>query len=1660
MAGPLSSESFRLLCADLEAIADPDVPDALLKRVSFQLDELQPEFKALLDKNAKNTASRQSLATGILEVSGDQYNINSEYQQEVLQLAEDLNLDELEAARLYFHSQSIADVTGESARTTSTIEFHQRRRWLLDCLRLLLQNAGDVDQDEQLRAGLQDYVDRLVAPPLGSNTRQYAGKCLSRMADIRSWLQGLADRLNTASVVKQGSPEFLKMVEFQQSSLVIQHELLGVILVYLIKQNYSVLVDFELLLATLKKVDKYDDLLLHCIPPLGAFIARFGGIEGGGHLDEAKTLNDKFFGQLDQNTWTLSYLHAAFRSWWLAEYSGWYGENSDVQIAANRLNEENDQRSRQFTEALKDGAFDFLLCVSADAKPVEWHDPARQGLRQWLQRKTPVMLSGPAPFLPSFQGALMEQLETFIEAFITNLPDVLRNLRTEEDQQRQLNQDHDHDLDLERFLVITSFVFEGRPKAALEGFWDVRDGALMGFLHWASRRASTPLVTTFCEMLQSISEDEACATAAHEFLLDEGSQTSGKMRRTHSLSWSQIFKELTYFSTRIRDRLSVPQTQTYRPGKPHSDFAEVEPEQSLMLESYLRLITRLCSESGAVRSFLAQHPSFRITDLLFQLASSAIGPRLRACAFSTLRSLLSHKTKEAGECLWTSLDVWISGGYAPGNSKITPSTSAASSPSAMGAILKGLTSGFEEPNAFVQLIHALVSPDDEETALRDGLPFPESLGAASRMPGIDPYVDFAVGQVFGSRIHEIDEPIQQRLMRLTCLDFIGTCLGSFNEDIVIFGSQSNVAVDLAISASNLEHYVLLHPFSRVMEWMYNDKVMAALFAAIHQDPAEVGSAASDSPLILSLLRGINVVTLILELQSTYLDIIRPLIRSHPTFRRTAVPNAAFTSFEDGVLSNLSIVSDLGLYCGKHPELTVASLKLLEKLSSSPRLTSASNTGISRGGNRNKAIAAIDSDSEEISKLLLVEMEAEVNVNKGPDSQEYMIKIRILDFLISCLEASPNKPTVAHLLLGFQCGDGSVTVDGEGPFGRGVSLFHTILGAVVNPNLTDELGIASWLLTLSHKALQVLKALWSSPLTSDLVMLEMRSNDTFFMLFIQEDVIQPGTLWDGMELADPQFPISPSSSCLAKFMGRRAMIFQYLATELRQISQSHLPSLKSRIFETLMGSTKLDDGQMRPHAAMFDLFDFMEPQFNEPEAPANLAWFHDINLKACLDNPNDPASTSNLVKIEEILCLRRSELFHTHLQNDPQGLQAVNQEAQQILDFYAIDNKAKILYAARMKVLRAWIQLMLLMLETNNFDRGSRTSTLLRTLQTIMPRLESNLDNVGEALELSKLAKSIIFHLDFDAQSFNKDDMGDLVSDRLFHLFQVSLKAISSLGSKAELKQTFYAISYRYLTGMADATAGSGLHRRHSIQTIKSAGDRFIDVICDDAHASEFTGRVAALLILGALVKMGKHENSKYIIDSLTRLNFISLLVGSIAEVPNELRESPAEHVDIILSYAHARLALLLHIAQTRYGATAVLGVGLFHAIQESGLFVIDPDLGVDIVGPNALTKHYLLLTSLMRLVLASILSRGAQNQQTLNLGRSFLTENKRTINEVLKKSAGLAGTNGVDGETGQVQEVIDELADCFMLLMSFTGFIEDEETQGRAPKRKTLTAFT
>lgn len=137
------------------------------------------------------------------------------------------------------------------------------------------------------------------------------------------------------------------------------------------------------------------------------------------------------------------------------------------------------------------------------------------------------------------------------------------------------------------------------------------------------------------------------------------------------------------------------------------------------------------------------------------------------------------------------------------------------------------------------------------------------------------------------------------------------------------------------------------------------------------------------------------------------------------------------------------------------------------------------------------------------------------------------------------------------------------------------------------------------------------------------------------------------------------------------------------------------------------------------------------------------------------------------------------------------------------------------------------------------------------------------------------------------------------------------------------------------------------------------------------------------------------------------------------------------------NYIDAKLALLLQLCQTREGAKNVLHANLFRAIEQSGLFSVDPELQVDSTDSKAMERHYDLLVKVARIIGAAIVSRGSHN---VVQGRRFLTEHRMLVMHVLKRSAGIgAGTGKTDT---LLYERVSDLAEAFMVVITATGFLE------------------
>lgn len=1448
------------------------------------------------------------MSSGKIQVANEEYEINGEFRELTLQLADALNLDELDSARLLLETQHDVETLDRPYIISALIRFHEHRHFLLECLRLVLKCCADPACAEDVRHVLRQLVALILETKDGParNGSLFAQKCLRAMVDIEAWLRTLEERYQgTLTLGHSSFPEFDEIMGFQQATLAQQHESLAGVFTYLIKANHTGLEDFYKLLDHLPLLDRWNNLATHYITIILAFCSQYGSPEGSATLREARLLNNKIIDSKDSALWALRNLQAATTTWWLSEYSGWYLEQPTGSPVQNvDLDAEALARSEAFFQALRDGAFHCTLSVCSKITPDHWNDQMRNGLTEHLLRDAPSLVYGPTTVSGHFRELVMEHLEAFTNAFITSMPDTLRRFRFEEDDQRvQINSGlqtsghtgvKEHDLHLERFLVIISFAFENRIDGA-QTFWADRDSNLYGFLQWASKRQSTPRVGAFCEALRSIAKGEECANSAHRFLLHESDALSTRTRRLSSLSWAQITAELTLCTSKIGDYNANTRPPSQYNGKSNSDNID-EPESALMLECYLRLISHLCTESKEVRSWILDHPTFKIFDILFLLCGNSVPGHLHARAFATLRALLTDKTRDTGLMVWSALDQWASTGF-PQSQSLPKSTKTTNTLQSMEDIIfPGINNDAEETTEFIGLLYSLVAPASDEVGLDDSLPFPEQLGSTYRMPGIEPYVDFVLGKIFALQLHQLENSIRLKVLRLNILNFIMSCLASFNEDLVILANRSNLPVELAMNASSLLSYVKLHPFTRVMEWLFNDGVLHALFATAHQSIDVISNAAPESPVVLALLRSIDVMNLIMDLQSTYLDIVRPLIKLQSTGRSHSVLNPYLASFEDSVATNLNLVVDLGLYCGVGiPQLTISSLKLLERLSSSRKLNGPSTTGLGNRHNGNLLVGALEqkNELERVTRSLTVAMRLDVReMGYGAAAPGWIIKSVLLDFLNHCLAISPDEPCLAHSLLGLDCISSTLNIDPDGLFARGLSLFHAILRLIIEYPDGSEGSMQSWTLSLREKALHVLSSLWSSPLTSSLIMNELRRTDFLFALLFKQVAITPNTLWDYHSIRDPEFLYAEPILTLEQYLRQRCYLYEYASAELRLVASENIPSLRARIFSSLLDSTSMPDGDQVRNLTIFDLLDFIELGISNRPIQPRSSTFAGVDFDIGLDINGTPTENMyNLELIGELMALHLNKLRREGRFENPVDEITASDHAENLLLYFHGYNNFRRLKSVRSRTLKAWTNLLTVNIRLCELDTASKSSLILQASQILVPRLEKFVqEGESEASDLANLLQILLLEFDFQPTHLAGTRGGDVGSDRLFQMFRVALRSIHILEGDPIFHESLYNICHRYLTGMEDVTESSA-RRLCSTRTVKAAGEKVVDIICDDAYGGSETCRVSALLLLDSLFALAKREKSSYMIDSIIRTNFVLVLVETIKDIPQELRDN-------------------------------------------------------------------------------------------------------------------------------------------------------------------------
>ncbi|WEW61048.1 hypothetical protein PRK78_006537 [Emydomyces testavorans] len=1648
MDGDPTVDDLRGLYQDLSALSRNALPD--VQRLVFELEATVATFRQLLDKEPKKNESRQAVLSGKITLEGVEYSLNDAFQQDVLQVADALDIDEIQAASYYMKAQLDSVKLDRSPVMVAIIRFHERRAFLLESLRLILRESFEIER-EDTRALMQDAVAMILEIQNGPlrNGSLYSRKCMDSMGDIEKWLVLLGEQIQKASIVGQAqATDVLEVIEYQRQSLAKQHESLGAILSYLFKGTFTSSEDFRKLLERLKRIERFDMLLVHYLPALTFAIAQYGSSEGHGPLREARSLHLAVAGEKESTNWTLQKLHAAVVVLWVAEYASWYFDSSPASpLQGVNPADELAGLTQILMTALEDGGLEFILSLCAGIAGEEWGVSARAELVSLLSKDATSLTVDPDSLSPYFHDLMMEGLETFTGSLIANMPDAIRLLKSEEDLQRldqmtalrEAANTSSHRglieprMHLETLLVIIAFTFDKRDESAQE-FWADTDGNLYGFLQWVSKRQTVPRVSAFCEMLCSLSGGEENSASAHRFLLEEDASAS-KFRRSTSMNWDQMFAELQLYATRVTERPSAAQPSILRHRKPETMDVD-EPESPVMLASYLRLISHLCKENEQIREWILQHPTAHLPNTLLTLCAAPIPHHLRAAIFVTLRCLMIDRTTAHGNEMWTLIDQWISGsGPSPLSLTKLPPLMGSPALNERHAFQRILES-FDQSNAFVELLTVLASPTIGSAELQICLHFPESLGSSYRMPGIEPYIDFVMGQAFANKSTVLDGK-EARLLQWNCLSFAVTSLTTFNENLKSLINHTTISSNATVGSVPLPTYLRLHPFSRVMEWLFNEDVLRALFACSHHDIDDVARASSDSVLLCSLIRSIETMNLILEHQATFFDIIRPFVRSLPQQGRLNMANASLASFEDSVMENLGLVSDLCLYCGTgHPQLTLVSLALLEKLSASRKLNRPTAT-FTQWQTSNQIVELLNTnvEADRIGRSLASQMVSDIReLENGPVSSGYLIKLGLVQLLDKCLKMIANGPTVAHVLLGFRCVGNTLDVAPESLFENRLSLLHAIIDFVrTYPDGSDGM-IVSWMVHLKQLAFQVLQYLWTSSLSSSLILPQLRGNRLLANLMMAQPIIGPDSLWDSFRMVEPEFWFSQSAVALSEFLIYRSLLFDYATTEIRAASKDSSPSSQRNILSTLLGSSASDNGEIIPHPSIFDLFDFadldIEWAYNSPD----LRFFKDVDMNMCATSQEVGSPILfDLESVQSLLQLAKEHLLSAG-QANVQDEDQLSLERDKLLLFLRAMNQSRQVRYNRLIALRSWVELIITVLVTCDMD-GSRMATLiLQVLQAILPKLDNSIVvNTAEAIELARLAETLIEKLDTVPTSGNED----LIDERLHHLFQTCIRGIPSAVEDMILRGNFYHICSRYLSRITQKRTAKARFGDRAQQVIKVSGSGLIDTICDDAYSGHENCRVSALIFLNLLSVLGEQQSSTVLVTLISQSNYLCMFLDVVRSMASEFRNIQGTDTSQLLVFYEAQLSLLQSLSQTKAGALHLLDAGLFQAVKESQVFAADPDIGLDIDNPDALRRYYDLLLSVLRVIISTVFTRGLHNQRVVEQTRNFLSENRQSMIGIFKRYAKIGGLGGAG-----TQESLEELVKSYIALIAAVGFLE------------------
>lgn len=1605
------------------------------------LDSLLPDLQSFLTTPPKSEQKRAQLLTKKIKKDDQEYAVSDEFVNAACAVSTDLNLDELVAAELVLNSDDDVQRLGVSPAQGAIAMFYLRRQYILQLVKYFVGCLGQTSSN----------FAKIGTSIIQNDPDAFTTKILESFKSVEEGLAEVDEKEKQGHFLDLMTDEFTQTLKMRKDFLYMEHGLLGEILNNLAASSKVSINGFKKVMDFAQGLTNYNNLTLHCIP---FFLTFCRAVEHRDNSHDAKmSLAQKLYDLVvkshdreanNDNTsaWKLPYFRAVVEIVVLAVYTSACREAPHVPDV--------DFRSQIIGPALDsvdDGCFEFFMALAADTMDQKDVHPKYYDYRPILQTRIP---SFDLKCRPSaqFRSTLIQGLEYTVDTIICNLADVLKQIRVSEEdtvlslhhESQSFGDESDDEerfqlpnVQLETFCAFVSYLYAGRPDALK--FWLDTDSHLYGFVDWAAHSHVTFMTSAFCDMLASLVCDEQSASDAHRFLSQEAAL--GRARISTRLSWDRIMGSLTEYSERLEmakkgalglnnvnasanGRSAISHTAPSSVQTPSSTVSknvkastlssrvaknclstktQIDPDhelfsedESLLISTYLRLIASVVRHDAEARSrFL----SLETPDLLVALfrflclpGSSLCGPSLDALA-----AFASTSVKSERHGLWRSLDLWIE--Y-------------------MDPMMR-LDHIFSNPSdvlGFVTLAEALMRPllksDHASSSVQaylfdaqnlQNLPYPLDLGTGYRTPGLVPYCQFILGNVF--RNSNVFDKQDCHMLQTPCLLFALSSLELIDPQWFTLAAAARLPLPID---GDIHHFAVLHSFAAAMSTLFNSKVYNVLFDIILAD-----ENSETAVLALRLLLDI------LERQDVFMElaVVRGKDQQQRQPQQSQAQNSGqlhqpvnaensalmgpspaapilpsfvmygFTRFDDALMFRLPIVTQLAINVGSaNVELSYWSCVLLSKISEMPQFSQKAATG------RSRLLSAVEavSDSHRVRDAFMEQLERQVPEYVGsftpkddlcvPEHYElgFYVKYRSLEFLAEGLRRYPNEACYAHYILGFEITDEEMLASDssrggiETPFSVLASL-RDFLEASIQESTKSFMAARN-----ARVAGEIIYLLSQSPLTSVLTLDFLRANNhTLQMLEIEPDLI---------------LEIPASTEWQTELLDRRALFLENLSMEMHHCATYEATSLLEKYAHRLLGMSSATRS-----VPMLDFLNILNRPISVKSAIEPDSTF------ASLINVDDllRVTDHNIPSIGRVIAMILAQSIKSVAR--PSALQAPSstaltvssepaknplvQSAIATFDCICDSQKLRRERDSQLRCAAAWAKLVLVVVYDSSAPDTKKSALISEILQRLVPRLsDAAADDVGFAEVYASLTVQLV-----RVCSTKYQGVRSAIVDALFRTCVIAVQVPEST---AQLRADLYLICNYILS-------------EPLLGVLKALGGRFLEIVCTDALTGQGLSRGSALLFLENACTFSAKTQSTFLLEQLNKHNLLSLLVRSLRSSSTTV-------------FTYQTLALLLQIAQIPGGAPALIQCNLLNILDDSSL--LRGDLDVD---PEK--SYQRMLVAVLRLVVSILVAMGPGNLASVARIQTFVNTHGTLMQSILKKD----NMGGADQDLVQLVVTLTEL---------------------------------